>query len=319
MEYARKTRSFEVGPTAYERNGNAMSKKRMIILIIAAFCVNPACGEKSTEPEPFPRTLMLDYGAVWSEAHDLIAYFHNRIPESDDPDSSGIYVIRPDGTEKRLIYKSIFIFGLDWSNDGNWIITDSGNMLVKISYPGEVADTLTGTGKYFFPVWSPNGQNILYMIHAGDDRGVYLIDSNGNNNRLVIPYGMNADWPYIDSLLYLNFDSDFTVGSLYLADTADFYRREFYPNDTRFVKGTVKPKMDVNSARVVFHAQMPGEPESLWKLENGFVHAVRMKSFANYPNLSPNGEMIIFTDTHEDNGRLWIMNWDGTELRQLTY
>ena len=67
-----------------------MSKKRLITLIIATFCVNPACGEKSTDPEPFPRTLILDYGAVWSGAHDLIAYIHDHIPGSDDPDSAGI-------------------------------------------------------------------------------------------------------------------------------------------------------------------------------------------------------------------------------------
>ena len=295
-----------------------MSKKRLITLIIATFCVNPACGEKSTDPEPFPRTLILDYGAVWSGAHDLIAYIHDHIPGSDDPDSAGIYIIRPDGTGKRLIYQGYFMFGIDWSNDGTWIIADSNNRLVKISYPDGAADTLTGSGKYYWPVWSPDGQNILYSIHAGDNAGIYIADNNGGNGRQILAYCKAADWPYPDSLIYLNLYSQYVIGSLYISDTSGAYRREIFMDDM-FIPTTLVPKMNAVTRRIVFHAQLPGETRSLWKLENGFENAVRIKTFAIYPNFSPDGEEIIYTDTHEDNGRLWIINWDGSGLRQLTY
>ncbi|UCE65260.1 MAG: PD40 domain-containing protein [Candidatus Zixiibacteriota bacterium] len=295
-----------------------MSKRKLITLIIAALCVSPACGEKSTDPEPFPTILRLDYGAVWSGAHDLIAYIHEHIPGSDDPDSAGIYIIRPDGTGKRMIYQGIYIFGIDWSDDGNWIIADSNDRLVKISYPDGTADTLTGSGQYYWPVWSPDGQNILYMIHAGDDAGVYIADSNGENNMQILAHCKSAVWPYPDSILYLNLDTAYTIGTLNIADTSGLYGRDIFMDDM-FIPTTLVPKMHSITRRIVFHAQLPGETNSLWRLENGFENAVRIKTFAIYPNFSPDGEKIIYTDTHEDTGRLWIINWDGSGLRQLTY
>jgi Tol biopolymer transport system component len=296
-----------------------MTKKRIKILIITMLFVNPACGEKSTDPEPYPRTLMLDFGAVWSEAHDLIAYIHENIPGSDDPESAGIYVIRPDGTDKRMIYQGIFIFGIDWSNDGNWIIANSGYMLVKISYPGGVADTLTGAGQYYWPVWSPDGEQIAYMRRIGDDGGVRIMDKNGNNDRLIIPHSDFIDWPYADSLLYLSKDTAYMVGSMYVADTSGGYRRELFRPDDVFIPTTLVPKMHAGTRRIVFHAQLDGEPPSIWFLEPDFVEPRRIKSLAERPNFSPDGNSVIFTNIHEINGRLWIINWDGTGLRQLTF
>lgn len=157
------------------------------------------------------------------------------------------------------------------------------------------------------------------MKHAGDDAGVYIIDKNGENKRLVLPYCKGADWPYQDSLIYLNLYSEYIIGSLYLSDTSGQYQREIFRPDDGFIAPTLVPKMHPETRRVIFHGQLPGEPPSLWKLENGSKNAVRMKSFAVNPNFSPDGSQIVFTDMHEDNGRLWIINWDGTGLRQLTY
>ena len=238
-----------------------MSKTRLTALVIAAFCVNPACGEKSTEPEPFPTISILDYGAVWSGAHDLIAYIHEHIPGSDDPDSAGIYVIKPDGTEKRMIYQGIYIFGIDWSDDGNRIIANSNYMLVKISYPDGAADTLTAAGQYYGPVWSPDGEQIAYISRIGEDRGIRIMDEGGNNDRLIIPFGDYIDWPYADSLLYLNFDTAYTIGALYIADTSGVYRREIFMDDI-FIPITLVLKMHAITRRIVFHAQIPGEPPS---------------------------------------------------------
>ncbi|UCE65259.1 MAG: PD40 domain-containing protein [Candidatus Zixiibacteriota bacterium] len=301
-----------------KKKGMTMFKGKLITLMIAMLCVNPACGEKSTDPEPFPRTLILDYGAVWSGAHDLIAYIHEHIPGSDDPDSAGIYIIRPDGAGKRMIYQGIFIFGIDWSDDGQMIIANSNYMLVKISYPDGAADTLTGSGQYYGPVWSPDGEQIAYNRRIGDDRGIRVMGESGNNDRLVIAYGDFVNWPYADSILYLNADTAYTVGSLYIAVTSGAYRREIFMDDI-FIPTELVSRMHAVTRRIVFHAQLPGETRSLWKLENGFENAVRIKAFAIYPNFSPDGEEIIYTDTHEDNGRLWIINWDGSALRQLTH
>ena len=123
----------------------------------------------------------------------------------------------------------------------------------------------------------------------------------------------------MDSLLYLNLDTAYVVGSLYIADTVGLYKREMFYTGDKFNYSTATPRMYAETRRIAFHAQMEGEPPSLWFLEPDSGNLRRMKSIAERPDFSPDGNHIIFTDTREDNGRLWIINWDGSELRQLTY
>lgn len=298
---------------------SAHSALLLLSFVVAlALSINPACGDNPSKPEPFPRTITIDYYAVWSAQHDLIAYIHDRIPFSDDPDSSGIYIIRPDGSDKRLFYPSRLTFGIDWSRDGRWIVANSGGRLVKISYPEGQVDTLTPSGKYWDPVWSPDGGHIAFAKHAGETRGVYTMMADGTNSKRVIEYGMFVDWPYNDSLLYLNFGNRFPVGSVCISDTSSGFGRSLYLPSSDIVYVTPVPRMHTATGRIVFHAQEAGDTESIWTLESGSTQATQLRRFGLRPNFSPDGQKIVFTDTHKDNGRLWIMNWDGSGLRQLT-
>jgi Tol biopolymer transport system component len=167
----------------------------VLTLIVLSAC---ACKDKTSDPigERPVVNFEIDRQAVWHEGYDLIAYAHG-CPGITDPDSAGIYIIKPDGTDKRYFYHgSFFISGLDWSPDGRWIIVDDYRNLVKISYPDGNADTLISGDRNFFPVWSPSGQNIAYAKHVGDDSGIYICDEIGNGSRLIIRYGFAADWPY---------------------------------------------------------------------------------------------------------------------------
>jgi Tol biopolymer transport system component len=288
-------------------------------MVITALCVNPACGEKQTPPDfgPMPEWNQFDYNAVWSEEHDLIAFIHVRNNPDEHPDPSGIYVIRPDGTEKNLIFANNLSNGLDWSDDGRWLITDSWRQLIKISYPDGLADTIVSGGEHFDPVWSPDGRYIASIDRGGDDRGVHVMDEYGNDNRLVIRYGDHVDWPYQDSLLYLNFDTAYVVGRVYMADTSGLFRRQvFYPGDN-FVYSTPIPKIHPQTRRIVFHAQEPGNAFSIWSYDSNGGEIKKIRNLANHPNFSPDGNQVVFTDLNE--GRLWIINWDGTGLRQLTF
>lgn len=289
-----------------------------VILTLIMASINPACGDNPSKPEPFPRTITIDYYAVWSAEHNFIAYIHDRIPFSDDPDSSGIYIIRPDGTEKRLFYRSELTFGIDWSRDGMWLLANTGGRLVRISYPDGQVDTLTPSGKYWSPVWSPNADKIAFSKHSGDSAGIYILDLTGEN-RLVIPDGNSVDWPFTDSLLYINLDWALPLGAICMADTAGSFNRVVYTLPERVVYGTPAPRMHYETERMVFHAQEAGDTGSIWTLEPGSEQATQLRRFGLRPNFSPDGQKIVFTNTHIDSGRLWIMNWDGTGLTQLTF
>ena len=300
----------------------ASNRLRFLASVIPALLmvsINPGCGDNPSKPKQFPLTTTIDYYAVWSAEHDLIAYIHDRIPFSDDPDSSGIYIIKPDGSEKRLFYRSELTFGIDWSEDGIWLVANTGGRLVKIPYPDGQVDTLTPSGQYWSPVWSPDGGHIAFAKHAGETRGVYTMMADGTNSKRVIEYGMFVDWPYNDSLLYLNFGNRFPVGSVCISDTSGGFGRSLYLPSSDIVYGTHVPRMHTATGRIVFHAQEAGDTESIWTLEPGSEQATQLRRFGLGPNFSPDGQKIVLTDTHEDNGRLWIMNWDGSGLVQLTY
>jgi Tol biopolymer transport system component len=71
--------------------------------------------------------------------------------------------------------------------------------------------------------------------------------------------------------------------------------------------------------RIAFEAQETGHLPSLWFYDPDINDIYKVRELATSPNFSPDGSKVIFTDYREGNGRLWIINWDGTGLRQLTF
>ncbi|MBI4727386.1 PD40 domain-containing protein, partial [candidate division TA06 bacterium] len=107
------------------------NRKDMIVkvtLIIFAVClaiVGCGCNKTPTNPidpppiEPYATT---DCDPSWSPNGNTIAYAHHSL--SDTP--SGIFLINPDGSNKRLFLESVEFQTLwhkpDWSPDGRWLV-----------------------------------------------------------------------------------------------------------------------------------------------------------------------------------------------------
>jgi Tol biopolymer transport system component len=104
-----------------------------------------------------------------------------------------------------------------------------------------------------------------------------------------------------------------------MADTSGLFTREvFYPG-SNFVYSTPTPKMHPQTRRIVFHAQEPSNASSLWFYDMNTEEIRKIREYAKYPCFSPDGSQIVFSDLREEDGGLWIINWDGTGLRQLTH
>jgi Tol biopolymer transport system component len=286
-----------------------------MLLIVCTHCHK----RPSDEIDPNDPHTKIDYFACWSGVHDLIAYYHYQNLEFNDPDSTGIYVIRPDGTEKRKISDIDFVSGMDWSDDGTWLVINTHFRLVKLDYATGDIDTLTSSGEYFTPSISPNGEYIAYVWRGGDNRGIYMMKSDGTNHSQVVGLTDNVDWAYGDSLIYLNYRDEFPIGAICMTDTSGHRRRVIFEPSSTIMTSSPTPKFHQATKRIIFECFEDGETYSIWRKDWARDNAVELKEVAITPNFSPNGNQIIFTDLHYGNGRLYIINWDGSGLRQLTH
>ncbi len=78
------------------------------------------------------------------------------------------------------------------------------------------------------------------------------------------------------------------------------------------------PDVFAPANRIIMEAQIPGELPGIWKLDDRDSVATLLMAKAGYPGFSPDGNSVVFTRIGRPYGNLWIINWDGTGLRELT-
>jgi Tol biopolymer transport system component len=101
--------------------------------------------------------------------------------------TSTLYLIRPDGTDQRLIAPPEEYAGdAQWSPDGQWIVfsANRSRMIYRIRPDGTDVQELTlTTDKSRSPQWSPDGERILYT----DSEGLFWMRPDGSEPQLIAP------------------------------------------------------------------------------------------------------------------------------------
>jgi dipeptidyl aminopeptidase/acylaminoacyl peptidase len=82
---------------------------------------------------------------------------------------------------------------IDWSPDGNWLLTLRGAQLCKMHPDGTGQQTLGNrSGVYSFSRFSPDGKRIVYFHQSTDHNtaknSLWIMDSDGHNSLNVLPY-----------------------------------------------------------------------------------------------------------------------------------
>ncbi len=290
-----------------------------MILVSTVIFTTCSC-DKSTnnngEDPPLTNFKTIDIFSDWSST-DWIVFSHNRYPDSIDNREPGLYKIRPDGSNPYLLYEGILLSYPAWSPDGESITFSKNGQICKISFDGTQFDTLTEKSTYFTSSWSPDGNHIACELRAGDDRGVWIMDSDGSNIRIMIPYAHNPDWAYSDSIVYVNFDGIHPSGSICITDKLGQTIRVILDVSDQFIAVEQMPEMCLDILKIIFNPQVPGELRDLWIINLDGIGLQRLTDFgARYPSFSPDGSRIAYTDTR--NGYLWTMKLDGSDKIQVT-
>jgi TolB protein len=278
-----------------------------VITVTLLACLWMSCN-KSNPVKPVCPSLRIvalsPYGSpVWHPSGQFIGFNHRPLKQIllsyDDRgcltdvryewelDSSGFWLINVDGTEMRRILSN----GLgepDWSPDGEWVAFEAGAQIYKIHFTGTMFDPTTLTqltfeGRNFYPSWSPDGEWIAF-------------DSDAES-----PNGMNFIWKM-------------------KTDGSQKRRIAYEP-----AMGEIRTPCWSPDGKKIVHIRYIGisSPE-IFVMDTNGTNSIRLtfnNSDDRNPKYSPDGTKIAFLSQRragEDLVHLWVMNADGSGLRQLT-
>ena len=305
------------------------SKTRQTIFIFLAIIttISPlGCAKRSLDDdEPcdlYP--VYVDQYPAWSPDGSTIAYLAGK------EDTTGIYFINPDGTNKRLFLSGLCYYP-DWSPDGEWIVFSNGAQIWKIKVTGDSLTQLTFEGRNFYPDWSPDGKKIAYDSNFRNPWGanvIWVMDSDGNNKKDISQHGV-GEWRIPD----WSPDGAKIVHQRYVETpngTPEIVVMD--KNGNNFIRLTNNLSLDsypvyspdgkkiAFSSSPGYRADIPPDIPQIWIMNSDGSGLKKLtEEGGDMPCWSPDGQRIAYVNCNQLNGRIWIMNSDGSEKHQITF
>src|SRR5690554_1376336 len=149
----------------------------MAFLLLLMISCNPEDGLKNPADYELYISISAEKNPAVSPDGNLIAYFHWSliVPEPDDY-PTGLYVMRMDGTERRLLLRG-WHYSPSWSPDGQWLVFTSDGILQIINLQGDSIRTFQGVNNLplHSPDWSKDGKEILFSSPLTLEGGVFAM------------------------------------------------------------------------------------------------------------------------------------------------
>jgi TolB protein len=281
--------------------------------LIFLFFIFTSCSDdevvNNQEPPPPSGISLVDYEPAWSPDGHTIAYFHIDTSSS----TTGIFLIDTNGTNKRQLVSG-YCGSPDFSSDGNWVVFHSGQ-IYKIKINGDSLTQLTNGENSFYPALSSNGEQIIYDYSNGS---INKINFTGENLRILCVCGRMANWsPNNKNIVLISYANNYTPSEIYYMDSSgnNLTRITYNNNWDRY------PKISPDGTNILFTQQREASVNfQLFTVNIDGSGIQRITDTQGYSgDYSPDGQKIVYCDSSPGNGRLWIMNKDGTNKRQLTF
>ena len=288
--------------------------KFLIIFVLLLFVF--ACTEKVLSPDP-PGVYNAAVPA-WSPDGKTIA-----VSWDGDPTfrKKGIYFINTDDwSSTRFFPVSDFnlIYSPAWSPGGKWLAFSYNTQIWKIKSNGDSLTQLTYNARSFHCDWSDSDTLITYSIPVADSGGLWIMDTNGENNKYMVQYAGRPDFIVGDSILFTEYvRPENKYAHLILLNPVDYTFREVY----RWEQGKPKdyyfdPKASPDGRLLALSKQ-----SNIWTMT---IDGENLKQLTNVgdggfePEWSPDGSRIIYVKPTTQGGELWLMNADGSNPQQIT-
>ena len=272
----------------------------ILLFILLLVCAN-SCN--TTEPpsiqpiDPIPMDMYPD----WSLTGEWVVYEHHSVMREGD--TTGIYIIHPDGTDKHLIVPEGYY--PSWSPNGKKIVfctpTYDGQIWI---YDLELKAyrRLTSEGFNINPAWSNEGSKIAYR----SDEKIIIADTSGNILIRTNLGGSFPSWsPNDDSICYND------NGRLAILNIANLEVKEFFIVNA--------PRWHPISDEIIYDFydyDIKEHKMGIFNLKTGNNQILSAKGGG--PSWSPDGTQIVYTYNIGNKTVLFIINRDGTNNIQLT-
>jgi len=302
-----------------------MNRKKILIFIInltfIIFTIE-SCDDNSDQitNSPVAEYTQIDFEPSVSNDNTKMIYVHSDI----DFKLSGIYLYN-----FATAADSLFINGSarcpDFSPDGNRIVYSMSNVLFKIKINGDSLTSLTTSGKNNFAKWNNDGSKIAYVnsdCSGSGNCGLYVMNSDGTENTLIESDATYPEWTDNgNNLIYfkpIKNSNGETIGdslfSITLNKNQKNFIRIFNGDDHKYNR-----YLNYKSGEIIFCSTNSRGYTYIYKY-NLFTNVITQltQSQGWSPYASEYSNKIIYTNRNQGNGRLWMMNTDGSSAVQLT-
>jgi len=240
-------------------------------------------------------------------------------------DSSGLWIIESDGSKMQLLKVGNYDEPY-WSSDCQWIAcSDLIGKLWRINIKNKTANQIFVPIRAWCPNFTPDGQKIIFATPDSSQfgqGGIYKITLGDSIPRLIFPYGSKPNVSPDDTMLvflgWIWMNNEW-MGGIIVSDSIGnnariiLYLEQQYADNPTFSPDRSKICFDTGGA----------DPE-VWIINSDGNGLRKIIENGRMPVFSPDGEKIVYQRWSflwglSDQGKLWIVNIDGSNNHQLTF